>query len=173
MFHKVVWRHRQGVVWFLITTLLQIYQGILQWTKLENRLRLDRIIAMSLWRRFFTPPCRYASYAGKVDCSLTIWHRPHSMRNSVCASIGRLSAARIYRSIAVRRAGGQQQPRRSTARSSKCGQCHVVSWRRKVNTDWLIIRLSVVTELMNANWAVFTLASSAARHTSRPKSPMT
>ena len=25
-----------------------------------------------------------------------------------------------------RRAGGQQQPRRSTARSSKCGECHVV-----------------------------------------------
>jgi len=124
MFHKVVWRHRQGVVWFLITTLLQIYQGILQWTKLENRLRLDRIIVMSLWPRFFTPPCRYASYAGKVDCSLTIWHHPHSMRSSVYASIGRLSvrppahpaaaccgfaavgpAARIYRSIAVRPAG--------------------------------------------------------------------
>ena len=32
-------------------------------------------------------------------------------------------------------AGGQQQPRRSTARSSICGQCHVVSWRRKLNTD--------------------------------------
>jgi len=26
-----------------------------------------------------------------------------------------------------RRAGGQQQPRGSTARSSKCGVCHVVS----------------------------------------------
>jgi len=31
MFHKVVWQHMQDVVGFLIaTTLLQIYQGILQ-----------------------------------------------------------------------------------------------------------------------------------------------
>jgi len=28
----------------------------------------------------------------------------------------------------------QQQSRRSTACSSKCGQCHVVSWRRKLHT---------------------------------------
>ena len=37
----------------------------------------------------------------------------------------------IDRLLHGRRAGGQQQPRRS----SKCGQCHVVSWRRKLNTD--------------------------------------
>jgi len=28
MFHKVVWQHMQGVVWFLIASLLQICQGI-------------------------------------------------------------------------------------------------------------------------------------------------
>jgi len=33
MFHKVVWPHTQGAVWFLITSLLQIYQGIFQWKK--------------------------------------------------------------------------------------------------------------------------------------------
>ena len=31
--------------------------------------------------------------------------------------------------------GAQQQLRRSTAHSSKCGQCHVVSRRRKLDTD--------------------------------------
>ena len=30
MFHKIVWRHMQGVVRLLITTLLQVYQGICQ-----------------------------------------------------------------------------------------------------------------------------------------------
>ena len=35
-------------------------------------------------------------------------------------------AGRRYRSTA----------NRSTAFSSKCEQCHVVSWRRKLNTDW-------------------------------------
>jgi len=32
-------------------------------------------------------------------------------------------------------AGGQQQRRHSAVRSSKCGECYVVSWRRKLNTD--------------------------------------
>ena len=31
----------------------------------------------------------------------------------------------------------QHQPRCSTALSSKCGQCHVASWRRQLNTDLL------------------------------------
>jgi len=30
MFHKVVWQHMQGMVGFLITTLLQIYKQIVQ-----------------------------------------------------------------------------------------------------------------------------------------------
>jgi len=48
MFHKVVWQHLQGVLGFLITSLLQIYEGIFQWKKIENRLRFDRITAVSL-----------------------------------------------------------------------------------------------------------------------------
>jgi len=31
MFHKVVWQQMQGVVGFLITSLLKIYQEISQW----------------------------------------------------------------------------------------------------------------------------------------------
>jgi len=59
MFHKVMWQHMQGVVGYLITTLLQIYKGILKRKNVENQLRFDRIIAMSLWPHFFGP--RYTS----------------------------------------------------------------------------------------------------------------
>ena len=58
MFHEVVWQHRQGMVRFLINALLQIYQRILQWKKIVNRLRFDRSMAMRLGSRFFGPPCR-------------------------------------------------------------------------------------------------------------------
>jgi len=44
MFYEVVWQHMHGVVAFLITNLLQIYQL----KKIENRLRFDRIVAMSV-----------------------------------------------------------------------------------------------------------------------------
>jgi len=50
--YKVVWQ-LQGVVRFLTMTLLQIYQGILRWKKTVNRLRFDRIMAMSLRPHFF------------------------------------------------------------------------------------------------------------------------
>jgi len=59
MFHKVVWEHMHGVVRFLVTSFLQIYPGIFQWKFYFswNRLRFDRIMAMSLWPHFFGPPC--------------------------------------------------------------------------------------------------------------------
>jgi len=40
----------------LVTTLLQIYSGIFRWKSFENRLRFDRIMAMSLVCSF-CPPC--------------------------------------------------------------------------------------------------------------------
>ena len=43
----------------ITTTLLKIYLGIYLWKKLANRLRFDRIVAMSLWPHFFGPPCIY------------------------------------------------------------------------------------------------------------------
>jgi len=54
-----MWQHMQGVVGYLITTLLQIYKGILKRKNVENQLRFDRIIAMSLSPHFFGP--RYTS----------------------------------------------------------------------------------------------------------------
>ena len=45
-----------SVLGILITTLLQIYYRIFQQKK-ENRLRIDRIIAMSLLPRFYGPQC--------------------------------------------------------------------------------------------------------------------
>ena len=59
MFHKVVWQHMQGMVGFLVTRLLQIYQGILQWKHFVNRLTFDRTMAMSLWPHLFGPRCVY------------------------------------------------------------------------------------------------------------------
>jgi len=56
MFHNVIWQHMQGVVGFLITSLLQIYQGILQWKKPENQSCFDRIMAMSLCPLFLAHP---------------------------------------------------------------------------------------------------------------------
>ena len=43
---------------FLVNSLLQIYYKIFQCKHFfENRLKFDRIMAMSLWPRFFGPPC--------------------------------------------------------------------------------------------------------------------
>jgi len=56
----------QALVEFLIASLLQIYQGIFQRKKIENRLRFHRIIAMSLWLDFFGLPCsNYCAPVGK------------------------------------------------------------------------------------------------------------
>ena len=67
-----------------------------------------------------------------------------SVRLSVCLS--QLSTAAAFRAAGLqlwaRRAeisidsGGRTVPHSSTAHSSKCGQCHAVSWRMKLNTDW-------------------------------------
>jgi len=56
MFHEVVWQYMQVAVGLLITTLLQIYQGIFQRKKIKNQLRFDRIMAMSLWPHFLAHP---------------------------------------------------------------------------------------------------------------------
>ena len=61
IFHRVVWQHMwqhmQGVVRPIITTLLQIYYRIYQSENLENRLRFNRIVAMSLMRSFLASAC--------------------------------------------------------------------------------------------------------------------
>jgi len=44
----------------------------------------------------------------------------------------------------------------STARSSKCGQCHVVRWRRKLNTVWFD---SFSIELPNSFYGIHILAT--------------
>ena len=46
--------HMRGVV-RLLTTLLQICYRIFQWKKFLKRLRFDRIMATSVWPRFFWP----------------------------------------------------------------------------------------------------------------------
>ena len=43
----------------------------------------------------------------------------------------------------------QQQWRRSTALSSKCEQCHVDSWRRKLNTDLFKVLFAVFLQILS------------------------
>jgi len=56
--------------------------------------------------------------------------------------IGRQLRARCGKRAAAC-AGAQQQRRRSTALSSKCGQRHVDSRRRRLNTDLFVSNLAV------------------------------
>ena len=52
-FHKVVWQHTEGMVGSIISVLLEIYFSFQQWKNLENPLRIDKVIAMSLAYYFF------------------------------------------------------------------------------------------------------------------------
>jgi len=71
---------------------------------------------------------------GTVSVHLSV---PPAAACGVFAAVG--PAARRYRSTAARPAVS-----RSTARSRKCGQCHVISGRRKLNADLLLLLLVVV-----------------------------
>ena len=75
------------------------------------------------------------------------WLCRNSMPSTVCSAVVRasvcLSVRLIRRLLRVccwgpGMAGGQQQPRPGTARSSKCGECHVVGWHGKLNTDLFV-----------------------------------
>jgi len=54
MFHKVVWQHMQGVMEFLIAFYCKFTKESSSGQYFENRLRFERIMAMSLWPRFLT-----------------------------------------------------------------------------------------------------------------------
>jgi len=62
MFHMAVWQQVQRVLGFTITALLQIYQEISSEKNSINRLRFDRIKAMSLRSHFFGPPCIWVAW---------------------------------------------------------------------------------------------------------------
>jgi len=105
-----------------------------------------------------------------ADCRV-YWHCSHNMRQvlcngtaSVCLFVSpsvRPSACPIYRPLHSARwvcccaPGGQEisidsAGRRSTAHSStgfssKCEQCHIVSWRRKLTTDLLFTAVLSLT----------------------------
>ena len=76
MFYKVVWQH----VGLLITSSLQIYQGIFQWKKLESRLRFERIMATNFWSHNFWPTvynnknqCHNCKQHESFSCNTTHW----------------------------------------------------------------------------------------------------
>jgi len=56
MFHKVVWQHMQGVTGFLINFYCKFTKESFSVQYFENRLRFERIMAMSLWPRFLAHP---------------------------------------------------------------------------------------------------------------------
>jgi len=93
---------------------------------------------------FLLWPGNFFSFCCQRDSALLTQRRIYVTVRcpSVC-----LSVCPIYRPLQQRAAGlllwarrtgdidRQRRPPSSTAASSKCGQCHVVSWRRKLNTD--------------------------------------
>jgi len=82
----------------------------------------------------------------RVECpSVCLSH--HSTSAAAGLLLSAVLAGDIYRQ---RRSPGAQ--RRSTALSSKCGQCHVDSWRRRLNTDWCKIWMRRV-EKSTWSWA--------------------
>ena len=83
------------------------------------------------------------------------WHCLHSMRSRLCVTVRCPSVVPI-RPLQQCAAGLLLWARRvgdiddcstigaAATRSSKCGQCHVYSWRRKLNTDLYCFRDSEV-----------------------------
>jgi len=55
MFHKVVWQHMQELVRFLISFFANLPKKSSS-EKLVNRLKFDRIMAVSLWPHFLANP---------------------------------------------------------------------------------------------------------------------
>jgi len=52
-FYKVVQQHNDGIMRIIIQVLLEIYLAFQQWKNLENPLRIDKVIAVSLVYYFF------------------------------------------------------------------------------------------------------------------------
>ena len=57
MFHKVVWQHMQGVVRFLITTLMLIYLGVFWWKKIWKPVEIWQNYSHETVVSLFGPPC--------------------------------------------------------------------------------------------------------------------
>jgi len=69
MFHKVVWQHMQGLVRFLMNLFTANLPRNLPVKKIENRLRFDRIMAMSSWPHFLAHPVWIYLY-GATLCTM-------------------------------------------------------------------------------------------------------
>jgi len=83
--------------------------------------------------------CKAGSIYVTVGCSsVCLFHRaPCGQEISIDSCMRSVVSVQEARSVA--RAGAQQQRRRSTALSSKCGQRHVDSRRTRLNTDLLTL----------------------------------
>ena len=69
----------QRVVRLLITSLLQIYQGIFLWKVIVNRLRSDRIMVMSLWPHFLAHPVRFSKPTRRLALIETLRYRIYTV----------------------------------------------------------------------------------------------
>jgi len=54
-----MWQHIEGMVESIVCVLLKIYFSFQQWKKIENPLRTDKVIAMSVVYYFFGKQCIY------------------------------------------------------------------------------------------------------------------
>ena len=78
-----MWQHTQGVVGFLITVLLQIYNEISQWKNCENRLRFDRDITTSIVATFHGTRCtRDANYRVALFTQRRVFRLNSQMKRS-------------------------------------------------------------------------------------------
>ena len=98
----------------------------------QNPLAVSHRCASALPAFFFAGAVRTACVTvGRPSC-LPL---PAFGRHVHAAAAGLLLWARRAGDVDRCMAGGQQQARRSTAHSGKCGQYHVVGRRRKLNRD--------------------------------------
>jgi len=131
MFHKVVWQHMQELVGFLITTLLQIYQGIFQWKKFLFRLRFDRIMAMSLRPHFFGSPCIFNSTSNRVSLfAVFFWaHFKSSLAldncNSDCYGMNRTNCIPASGDVSMTLHGNVDRPMRTYIFWCRYGVSHL------------------------------------------------
>ena len=73
-------------------------------------------------------------------------------RASLCRIIQPPHAAAAGLLLSAVWVGDINRQRRAPAPSSKCEQSHVDSWRRELNTDFLIVRATVVTICWRKTW---------------------
>ena len=147
----------QLCLWYLVLCInraVLLLSGILWWI---NWLELENCVSVSALTRLV----RWQEGHAASKSNVCYWHCLHSTHSrvfetaehqSVCLSLpsfGHYDGFAAVGSVARRSRSIAAQP----ALGSKCEQCHVVSWRRKLNTDLLITKWSLFEQIEEVHWA--------------------